>query len=142
MVAVPPRSTRSHCGSLQALPHRVVALPSTAAAAGAPPFSVEEASAGRPCESSESAACAASTPTIARVPASAATTAEAMIARVLRLACGRAWSRAVDSVFTRISTVLHGDGGTHPPGAGNTGRRLGERFPSLRLDTTHVNAAG
>src|SRR3712207_3422983 len=50
MVAVAPRSTRSHCGSAQALPHRVSARPSTAAAAGAPPFSCDEASAGRPCE--------------------------------------------------------------------------------------------
>src|SRR6185312_6193807 len=81
MFAEPPRSTRSHCGSLQALPHRVDALPSTAPAAGAPPFSVDDASAGLPCESSESAACAVPTPTIVRVPASAATAAEAMIVR-------------------------------------------------------------
>src|SRR5258708_3415218 len=45
MVAVPPRSTRSHCGSLQVLPQRVVELPSTAAAAGELlVFSTDEAS--------------------------------------------------------------------------------------------------
>ena len=47
-VAVAPRSTRSHCGSLQALPQRVSARPSKAAAAGVPPFSWDEASAGLP----------------------------------------------------------------------------------------------
>jgi hypothetical protein len=45
-VAVPPRSTCSHCGSLNADDQRVVALPSTAAPAGVPAFSVEEAVAG------------------------------------------------------------------------------------------------
>ena len=57
IVAVPPRSTWSHCGSLNALDQRVPALPSTAAEAGVPAFSVEEAVAGRPCEISGSAAC-------------------------------------------------------------------------------------
>src|SRR3954452_987679 len=42
-----PRSTCSHCGSLKALDQRVPALPSTAAEAGRPQFSVEDAVAGR-----------------------------------------------------------------------------------------------
>ena len=44
IVAVPPRSTRSHCGSLNADDQRVPVLPSTAADAGnGPGFSLEEA---------------------------------------------------------------------------------------------------
>src|SRR6266852_2463206 len=38
-----PRSTSSHCGSENALDQRVPVLPSTAAEAGKPAFSVEEA---------------------------------------------------------------------------------------------------
>src|SRR5579859_5846478 len=38
-----PRSTSSHCGSENALDHLVPVLPSTAADAGVPAFSVEEA---------------------------------------------------------------------------------------------------
>jgi len=38
-----PRSTSSHCGSLNALDHRVPVLPSTAAEAGNEAFSVEDA---------------------------------------------------------------------------------------------------
>src|ERR1700746_4027688 len=38
-----PRSTSSHCGSENALDQRVPVLPSTAADAGVPAFSVEEA---------------------------------------------------------------------------------------------------
>jgi hypothetical protein len=60
IVAVVPRSTWSHCGSLNWLDHRVPALPSTALAAGVPPFSTEEAVAGRPCESRAPAALARS----------------------------------------------------------------------------------
>src|SRR5262245_4594680 len=45
-VAVAPRSTCSHCGSLNADDHRVPVLPSTAALAGKEAFSVEEAVAG------------------------------------------------------------------------------------------------
>src|SRR5262245_24245921 len=41
-----PRSTCSHCGSLKALDHRVPLLPSTAADAGVPAFSVDDAVAG------------------------------------------------------------------------------------------------
>src|SRR4051794_13969525 len=65
IVAVPPRSTCSHCGSLNALDQRVPALPSTAFEAGKAADSVDEAVAGRPWESSTSAAlapvCAATT---------------------------------------------------------------------------------
>ena len=43
---VAPRSTRTHCGSLNALDHRVPPLPSTAALAGNVPFSSDDASAG------------------------------------------------------------------------------------------------
>src|SRR3954452_10101219 len=38
-----PRSTCSHCGSLNALDHRVPGRPSVAADAGVPAFSVEDA---------------------------------------------------------------------------------------------------
>src|SRR4029453_502551 len=56
-VAVWPRSTCSHCGSAAALDQRVaVRLPSTAAEAGVPPFSVEDAVAVLPCEMRVSAA--------------------------------------------------------------------------------------
>jgi hypothetical protein len=57
-VAVAPRSTRIHCGSENALDQRVPLLPSNALAAGVPPFSVDEAEAGRPCEIRGSAALA------------------------------------------------------------------------------------
>ena len=43
MLCEEPRSTSSHCGSENALDQRVPVLPSTAAAAGVPAFSVEEA---------------------------------------------------------------------------------------------------
>src|SRR4051812_45845705 len=43
MVSVAPRSTLSHCGSLAALDQRVPVLPSTAAEAGVPAFSVLDA---------------------------------------------------------------------------------------------------
>src|SRR5918992_239945 len=63
MVAVAPRSTWSHCGSLKALDQRVAVLPSTAADAGVPAFSVDDAVAGRPCESSVAAAAGRATMT-------------------------------------------------------------------------------
>jgi ABC-type branched-subunit amino acid transport system ATPase component len=57
MVAVAPRSTRIHSGSWpSALAQRVVALLSTALAASKELLSTDEAVAGLPCESSESAA--------------------------------------------------------------------------------------
>src|SRR5262245_50718692 len=80
MVAVAPRSTCSHWGSENALDHRVPGLPSRAALAGVPAFSVEEAEAVFPWESRVSAA-AGDTAT-----ASAATTARATVAaRAARL---------------------------------------------------------
>ena len=51
-----PRSTWIHCGSLNALDHRVPGLPSTAAEAGVPAPSVDDASTGRPWDSRGSAA--------------------------------------------------------------------------------------
>jgi|SRR6185437_761494 hypothetical protein len=48
-VCAEPRSTCSHCGSLKALDHRVPVLPSKAAPAGVPAFSVDDAVAGWPC---------------------------------------------------------------------------------------------
>ncbi len=48
IVCVVPRSTWIHCGSLNALDHRVLVLPSVAFVAGVPAFSVEEAVVGRP----------------------------------------------------------------------------------------------
>src|SRR4051794_33070232 len=51
MVAVAPRSTAIHSLLVNALPHRVPALPSTALAATNPP-STDDAVAGRPCDSS------------------------------------------------------------------------------------------
>jgi hypothetical protein len=61
MVAVAPRSTCSHCGSLNWLDQRVPALPSTALAATVPAFSTEDAVAGLPCDSSTLAAWAGRT---------------------------------------------------------------------------------
>jgi len=46
--AVAPRSTCSHCGSLNWLDQRVSVLPSTAAEAGVPAFSTDEAMTGFP----------------------------------------------------------------------------------------------
>src|SRR5690349_14661795 len=56
MVAVAPRSTWIHCGSANALDQRVPGLPSTAAEAGVPALSVDEAVAGLPCDSRVGAA--------------------------------------------------------------------------------------
>src|SRR5258706_427409 len=53
-----PRSTSIHCGSLNALDHRVPVLPSTAAAAAVPAFSADEAVAGLFWDSSVVAALA------------------------------------------------------------------------------------
>jgi hypothetical protein len=48
-VTVTPKSICSHCGSLNAEDHREPVLPSTAALAGVPAFSVDEAVAVLPC---------------------------------------------------------------------------------------------
>src|SRR5215475_3400841 len=58
--ALAPRSTSSHCGSLKALDQRVPVLPSTALDAGNVAFSVDDAVAVLPCESSAGAALAVS----------------------------------------------------------------------------------
>src|SRR5260221_13416443 len=52
MVCVAPRSTSSHCGSLNALDQRVLRLPSTAFDAGYPAPSSDDAVAGWPWDSS------------------------------------------------------------------------------------------
>src|SRR5579859_5246909 len=51
IVWVAPRSTSSHCGSLNALDQRVVVLPSTAFEAGYPEACSDDAVAGWPCDS-------------------------------------------------------------------------------------------
>src|SRR5258708_22251069 len=72
--AVPPRSTCSHCGSLNALDQRVPGLPSTALDAGSDAFSVDDAVAVFPCDSRAAAALALrAVPRIAATSASAAT---------------------------------------------------------------------
>ena len=58
MEALAPRSTRSHCGSEKALDQRVPVLPSTAFEAGNVAFSVDDAVAGFPWDSSVNAAAA------------------------------------------------------------------------------------
>src|SRR5579859_5891240 len=50
-VCVAPRSTSSHCGSLNALDHRVDRLPSTAFEAGYPAACSDDAMAGWPWDS-------------------------------------------------------------------------------------------
>jgi hypothetical protein len=72
MVAVLPRSTRIHCGSLNWLDQRVPGLPSTAAEAGRPACSTDEAVAGRPWESRVLAAVAWCTGTRAPIVAARA----------------------------------------------------------------------
>src|SRR5690349_1495983 len=79
IVADAPRSTCSHCGSLNALDQRVPVLPSTALDAGLPAFSVDDAVAGLPCDSRVPAAAAGEAAT--RAPASIATVVVAMASR-------------------------------------------------------------
>ncbi len=89
-LAVAPRSTCSHCGSLNADDQRVPALPSTADAAGnVPAFSDDDAVAGFPCEIRGSAAAAVPTrPAGAPPRTTAAATAATNERRRIRL--GRA----------------------------------------------------
>src|SRR4051794_15839300 len=95
MVAVAPRSTCSHCGSLNALDQRVPVSPSTAAAADEAAFSEEEAVAVLPCDSRVSAAWAGRIGTkSSREATSAVTTA----ATVLRRRHGAAGLSAVEPV--------------------------------------------
>src|SRR5690348_17132885 len=51
MLAVAPRSTWIHCGSLNPLDQRVPVLPSTAFAGPRLAFSLDDEVAGRPCDS-------------------------------------------------------------------------------------------
>src|SRR5258708_8004424 len=72
--AVPPTSTCSHCGSLNALDQRVPGLPSTALDADTDAFSADDAVAVCPCDSRAAAALALRAgPRIAATSASAAT---------------------------------------------------------------------
>src|SRR5690242_10734979 len=74
--AVAPRSTCTHCGSLNTLDHRVPAFPSTTADAGVPAPSLEDAVAGLPCDNNTPAACAVR-PVATRNPATSTATATA-----------------------------------------------------------------
>ena len=78
-VAAPPRSTWIHCGSLNCDDQRVPVLPSTAAFAGVPAFSTEDAVTDFPWEIRESAACAEG----AARPSVAATRATASVANLV-----------------------------------------------------------
>src|ERR1051326_9389592 len=82
--AVAPRSTCSHCGSLNAEDQRVPVLPSVASAAGVPAFSVEDAVVGLPWESSVGAACAAVLVATSAYAARPIATTTAVIARTQR----------------------------------------------------------
>ena len=75
-----PRSTWSHWGSAAALDQRVPALPSTAADAGVPTFSEDEAVAGLPCDTRVSAALAVTTRMVRRAATTVSATAAAMTA--------------------------------------------------------------
>src|ERR1700751_6066293 len=88
MVACAPRSTCNHCGSLYALDHRVPVLPSTAALAGVPAFSVDEAVAGLPWDSRVGAAPAGTVAATTANPATR-TAAIAMASKGLRGRVGR-----------------------------------------------------
>ena len=108
-VAVAPRSTWIHCGSLNADDHRVPVLPSTAAEAGEPAFSVEDAVAGFPCEISGSAAAA--------VPDSPAT---ATVAAIVTAETAAASSRLGPRATVRMDMApawIGRDGGVRRSGA-------------------------
>ena len=83
MEALEPRSTCSHCGSEKALDQRVPVLPSTALEAGNDAFSVDDAVAGFPWDSSVDAAAArlAGTAISAKAAMSAVTTPRIEIRR-------------------------------------------------------------
>src|SRR5579859_8176373 len=80
MLAWAPRSTWIHCGSEKVDDHRVVVSPSTAALAGVPAFSTDDAVAGLSWDSRVAAARAGGVDTVtASAPAIAATRATAAI---------------------------------------------------------------
>src|SRR4051794_6108096 len=80
MLAVAPRSTWIHCGSLKALDQRVPAVPSVASVAALGAFSAGEAVVGLPCDSRGPAALAEPMVT-AMYPASMAATASTLTSR-------------------------------------------------------------
>src|SRR5262245_27669896 len=77
-VALAPRSTWSHWGSLNWLDQRVPLLPSKAADAGVPACSIDDAVAGLPCDSRVTTALAAGTPGAKGSSASTTAVATAM----------------------------------------------------------------
>src|SRR5436305_1265643 len=76
-----PRSTSTHCGSLAALDQRVPVLPSTAADAGVPAFSMDDATTGWFCDSSVPAAEAGPERPATSAPAASTTAAAAEMNR-------------------------------------------------------------
>src|SRR5689334_7790786 len=90
MVAVAPRSTWSHCGSPNALDHRVPVLPSTAFDAGYAALSVDDAVAGRPCDSSAPAAAARFEAATAAYPATTRSSTATRASRGTRTGTARA----------------------------------------------------
>ena len=95
MVKVAPRSTLSHCGSLNVLDQRVRVLPSTAADAGVDAFSVDEEVAGLPWDSRSAAAVAGGAAAVSRVSAKPMVVASAISAVMAR---GRVLNGTVVSV--------------------------------------------
>src|SRR6266568_510534 len=92
-VADAPRSTCSHCGSEKALDHRVVVSPSTAALAGVPAFSTDDADTGLFCDSSVGAAFADTVDTTITKPATSATAAATATAGPRRRNRSLQWGR-------------------------------------------------
>src|SRR5580693_4473627 len=132
MEAVAPRSTSSHCGSLNALDQRVPVLPSTAADAGNDAFSTDDAVAVLPCDSrvAASALCA--------VPASSAAVRAKAAARMTRT---RERERRHVSVCGRsLMPVLSGKRAY--PGAGIPGYGLGGEIVQTNVVTAVPPEAG
>src|SRR5262245_30977959 len=99
MVAVAPRSTWIHCGSAKAEDQRVPASPSTAAVAGVPAVSVDEAATGLPCESRPTAASAV-TAVATRYPTNRlATTAIAIRRRTRAIGAGSVGTMALPRLW-------------------------------------------
>src|SRR3954471_18721034 len=102
-VAMEPRSTVSHCGSLKVLDQRVPVFPSTAADAGGAGFSVDEEVAGLPWDS-RSAAAAGGAAAVSRVSARPRAVASAISAVMAR---GRVRNGAVVSVERRDELMIY-----------------------------------
>ncbi len=113
-VSVAPRSTWSHCGSLNVLDQRVPGLPSTAADAGVPAPSTDDAVAGLPWDSR---VCAAGVAALAGTAARQHATASRVSSRARRgvrraeasmgvsNSIGRALSQAIRSVTPQMRGV-------------------------------------